>query len=476
MLALTWLTGTIRRRGGRFALTIAGVAVAVALLGSLGAFLAGSKATMTTRAIARVAVDWQVQAAAGADLAKVAEQVASFPGVTATELVSFGATPSLSSTVGGSTQTTGAGVVLGLPDSYRSTFGAEIRQLTGARTGVLLAQQTAANLHAAVGDTVTIDRPGVGPVDVRVDGVVELPQADSLFQAVGAPVGAQPQAPPDNVILLPAPRWHELFDPVVAARPESVHTQVHTRLAHDLPTDPAAAFDKVSGSARNLEVRLAGTGLVGNNLGATLDAARNDALYSQVLFLFLGLPGVVLAALLTATVADSSATRRRADQALLRSRGATTSDLVRLGLVEAAAVGVAGAVVGLGVAAAIGTVAFGSAGFGAGTAATAWMVGAALCGLLIAAATIGLRSARDARSQSVAASRLVVGQIRPPWWYRAKVDGILLALGGIVFWLTSRAGYKLVLAVEGLPQLSVSYWAFAGPALIWIGASLLTWR
>lgn len=476
MLSLTWLAGSIRRRGGRMALTAAGVAIAVALLGSLGAFLAGSRATMTTRAIARVAVDWQVQAAAGSDPASVAARVKSFPGVTATEPVAFGATSGLSSTVGGTTQTTGAGVVLGLPSTYRRTFPTEIRQLTGTPSGVLLAQQTAANLHATVGDTVTINRPGLEPVAVRVAGVVELPQADSLFQTVGAPVGAQPQAPPDNVILLPAAQWHRLFDPVTATQPDATHTQIHARLAHDLPSDPAAAFDQVSGSARNLEARLAGTGLVGNNLGATLDAARSDALYSQVLFLFLGLPGVVVAALLTATVADASATRRRADQALLRCRGATTRTLVRLGLVEAGAIGLTGSVVGLAVSALIGRVAFGPAGFGASTAGAIWMLGAALCGLVIAAATIGVRAARDARTLSVASSRLTVGRIRPPWWYRTNVDVVLLAVGGAVFWLTSRTGYTLVLAVEGLPQLSVSYWAFAGPTLIWVGAALLTWR
>ena len=53
---------------------------------------------------------------------------------------------------------------------------------------------------------------------------------------------------------------------------------------------------------------------------------------------------------------------------------------------------------------------------------------------------------------------------------------MLIALAVVVFWLTSRNGYKLVLAVEGVPTISVSYWAFAGPALLWAGAGLLTYR
>ena len=46
----------------------------------------------------------------------------------------------------------------------------------------------------------------------------------------------------------------------------------------------------------------------------------------------------------------------------------------------------------------------------------------------------------------------------------------------MVYWLTSRNGYQLVLAPEGVPTISVSYWAVAGPALAWVGVGLLTYR
>src|SRR5581483_5329805 len=322
VFGLTWLSALTTRRRGRLAATAAGVAVAVALLASIGSFVSASKATMTRRAVAGVAVDWQVEAQSGADPAAVAQAVRAYPGVTDGLAVGFASTSGLEATTGGTTQSTGPGVVLGLPDTYRTVFPAELRDLAGASTGVLLAQQTAANLHAAPGDTVTIGRAGLPPVAVRVDGVVDLPQADSLFQKVGAPPGAQPQAPPDNVLLLPEARWHALFDPLTAARPDLVHTQIHTRLRHNLPGDPAAAYTDISGRARNLEVHLAGTALVGDNLAATLAAARADGLYAQVLFLFLGLPGAVLAGLLTASVAAAGGDRRRREQSLLRARGA----------------------------------------------------------------------------------------------------------------------------------------------------------
>jgi len=337
MLGLTWIGGLLARRPGRLLAAAAGVAAAVALLASLGLFLSASKATMTRRAVAGVALDWQVEVQPGADPDRVLAAVRAFPGVRATQPVGFAATTGLQATADGSTQTTGRGVVLGLPDGYRASFPGELRGLAGADRGVLLAQQTAANLHARPGSTVTIGRAGLPPVPVRADGVVDLPKADSLFQKVGAPAGAQPQAPPDNVLLLPAAQWHKVFDPLARTRPDLVRMQVHARLGHALPADPAAAYTTVTGAARNLETRLGGAGLVGDNLGATLAAARSDALYAQVLFLFLGLPGAVLAGLLTAALAGAGRERRRREQALLRARGLPSGRLARLAMVEAAA-------------------------------------------------------------------------------------------------------------------------------------------
>jgi putative ABC transport system permease protein len=365
-------------------------------------------------------------------------------------------------------------VVVGLPDGYAQAFPGELRNLTGAPTGVLLAQQTAANLHSAPGGIVTVGRPGQAAVAVPVEGIVDLPLADSLFQKVGAPPGAQLQAPPDNVLLVPATRFAELFP---AAAPVPPRSQVHVRLDHRLPADPAAAFDAVAGRARNLEVRLAGAGKVGDNLGATLDSARGDALYAQVLFLFLGLPGALLAALLTAWVAAAGRDRRRREQALLRTRGASTRQLMTLAGAEAAFVGVTGGAVGLAVAAAVGRLAFGTARLGTTTGAAAvWAAGCLLAGLAVAWSVIALPARADSRALTVRSAELVAARRRSPWWARAGVDALALAGSALVFWLTGRNGYKLVLAPEGVPAISVSYWALAGPALLWLGAGLLAWR
>jgi len=477
VLTLIWLRGLLGRRGGRLAAAALGVTFAVALLAALGSFLGASKATMTQRSIRQIAVDWQVEAQPGADPATVLSAVRSDSIAGIALPVGYAATPGLTAVHGPTTLATGHGMVLGLPSGYPAAFPDELRYLSGSRVGVLIAQQTAANLHASVGDVISFGRDGLAPVSVRVDGIVDLPQADSMFQKIGAPAGAQLQAPPDNVVLLPAGLWHQAFDTVATRRPDLVRTQIHLKTRGKLPTDPAAAFTTVTSAANNLAARLAGTGLIGDNLGAALGAAREDALYAQILFLFLGLPGAALAGVLTIMITSSGAVRRRREQALLRSRGASARQLLRLAAVEAFAVGIAGGVVGLALAAAIGRIAFGSASFGAtGATALGWAVSAAAAGLATATAAILVPVWRDLRSSTVAEGRRVVGRHGQVWWMRYGVDMWLLLASAAMFYATSRNGYQLVLVPEGLPTLSVSYWAFAGPALLWVGAALLFWR
>jgi putative ABC transport system permease protein len=472
MVALTWLRGLIAHRRSRLLSTALGVAVGVALLASIGTFESSTTSKMTERAIGRVPVDWQVEARNGAKPAAVLATVRQQSGVTRALPVTFAATTGLSTTTGGSHQQTGPGRVLGLPDGYARAFPGEIRTLSGSDTGVLLAQQTAANLHAKPGDTVRIGTPGGGRAAVTVDGVVDLPAADSLFQQVGAPIGAQPQAPPDNVILLP----QRSFDRVEHGAPTT--TQVHALLSHALPGSPSTAFTRVSGNARNLETHLAGAGLVGDNLGSALDNARKDALYAELLFLFLGVPGAILAGLVTASIASAGADRRRRDAALLRTRGASTRQLVRVALGEAALAGGLGVAAGLAAALLIGSAAFGTASLGASTlAAVLWAGGAAAAGLGIAAAAIALPAWRDARSLTVAGQRAQVGRRdRAPWWARYGLDVAALAGSGFVYWQASKNGYNLVLVPEGVPQVSVNWYALLAPVLGWIGAGLVSYR
>ncbi len=470
-----WCKGLLMRRSGRLLGAMAGVALTVALLAAIGAFIVSASASMTERAIAGVPVDWQIQLVPGTDPQTVQQALGKATRSTALQPVGYADAAGFTAQTGGTVQTTGPGKVLGLEPQYRTDFPGQIRPLLGSLDGVLAAQQTAANLHVTVGDTVTIKRVGSPPVDVPIAGVVDLPNADSMFQAVGMPAGAAPQAPPDNVLLMPMAQWHSLFDPQAQVRPDSVRFQLHVNLAHDgLPHDPGAAYVQVQEAARNLEARIAGSGIVADSLAARLGGVRADALYARVLFLFLGIPGAILAVLLTLAVAASGTTRRRREQALLRTRGASSAQILHLASIEAAIVGVGGVVLGL-LLAALAAVVFVSGSVLSGSGGL-WIAGAALAGALLAAAAMLIPAWSDSRQGTVAAARAIVGRHATPLWQRAYLDVIFLLIAALVFWRTASSSYQVVLAPEGVAQSSVDYQAFIAPVFFWIGMGLLTMR
>jgi putative ABC transport system permease protein len=96
--------------------------------------------------------------------------------------------------------------------------------------------------------------------------------------------------------------------------------------------------------------------------------------------------------------------------------------------------------------------------------------------MLIAVGSVVLPARRDLRQHTVADDRQEIGPHVRPRWARYGLDAVVLIAAVIVYRATSGAGYQLVLAPEGVPTISVSYWAFAGPALLWTGSALATWR
>ena len=472
MLGLTWIGGLVRRRTARLLGQAAGIALAVLLLASLGTFFTASRTTMTAQAVGAVPVDWQVKVTPGTDAGAGAEDrdrvLRCRRGVARGLRRCVGILLNDQRHRANHRRRQGAGPAARL----RRHLPGEIRPLVGAEAGVLVAQQTAANLGATVGSRVTILRPGQPKTTLTVDGVVDLPAADSLFQSIGAAPGSAPTAPPDNVFLLPDSTWERLFG---NAPGSTTSTQIHVRLSHVLPADPGAAFAQVVGRAKNLEAALAGGGLVGNNLAARLDGSRADAIYAQMLFLFLGLPGVIIAALLAGVIAASGANRRRREQALLRVRGASPRQITTLAGDEALLTGVVGTALGLGAAAVVGRISFHTSQFGATTAqAVTWGVTAALFGLAVSALTVVVPAWRDARALSVRAEQatgasVAAGGVHKPVWARLYLDVICLGLGGLIYWQAVKNGYQVVLAPEGVPTISVSYFTLLAPLLFWVG-------
>jgi putative ABC transport system permease protein len=476
MIIFRWIKGLFTFRPERLLGATVGVALTIALLASLGVFLVTSSETMTARAISNVPIDWQVQLSSNTDESVVKDAVIRTKSFKLLDKVRYADVAGLSSDTGGTVQTTGPGKVLGISPDYRVSFPQVIRQLTGSGQGILVAQQTAANLHVKNGDTVTIKRIGVPPVRIKVDGVVDLPWADSLFQAIGVPPGTAPKAPPDNVLIIPDNEWHRIFDAQAKVRPDTIRLQFHVRLENkNLPTHPSAAYTYVTQLANNLEARTAGRGIVGNNLAARLAAVRADALYAQVLFLFLGLPGALLATLLTLSIAASGKKHLIQEQALLRVRGASIHQVVKYEAAEALIVGVGGIILGVLLTYTVVKLLVPTAVL-VNRITLFWMAGVSGAGFILAISVIVFPAWKQAKQVTVAASRALVRAPGKPLWEKLYLDLIILGISAFVYWRTVQTGYQVVLAPEGVPQVSVHYGTFSAPFCLWLGGALFARR
>lgn len=473
---LMWVSGILRQYKGRVWGTILGIALTVSLFISLGSFISSSNAVMVKSAVKDIPVDWQILVPHSSDRQKVTEALQQTVPFTAMSEVQYADANGFLATKDGTTQTTGPGKVVGLSENFLKNYPSQLRTLVGSLNGVLIAQQTSSNLHATVGDVVSIKRVGLPPVKVKISGVVDLPNADSFFQAVGVPASAAPQAPPDNVLLMPMSKWQQIFNQQLMANPASIQTELHVNISHQkLPDSPTKAYVYVQQVANHAEALMSGSGKIGDNLASRLGGVRADALYAKVLFLFLGIPGAILAGLLTISVANSGAQRRREQQALLRTRGASVSQILKFVTIEALVTGMIGVVMGL-------VLSLLTTKFLTGFALTfntqnlTWIGISSIIGLCLALFSILIPAWRDVRNRSVDDAKTVYRHSKIPIWRVIYLDLILIVIAGISFWNSTSSGYQLVLAPDGVAKTSVHYEAFIAPLCLWVGGTLLFMR
>src|SRR5437660_7055101 len=116
--SIIWLSGLIRRRSARMLPAVLGVSVTISLLAILGVFIDASSSTMTRRALGDVPVDWQVELVPGANPAAVQDELVKGGHAHVIEPVGYADVAGFTATTGSTTQTTGAGKVLGIGPTY----------------------------------------------------------------------------------------------------------------------------------------------------------------------------------------------------------------------------------------------------------------------------------------------------------------------------------------------------------------------
>jgi len=477
---------TLLRAPRRIVITLLGVAVPVALFAGTALFVDTSAAKMTAQALAPVQVDMQAllrspQIAPDPIAARLAAQ----PGVVRAEPF---ASVDLPVVLPGGGPARTVRVFAVRPDYLRNHDW--VRAETGGLgAGVLLTDALAAG-NSPVGAQLQVQLPAGQPaVTLPVGGTVDLRKADTWFALLSGDNQGNVAYVPDAMVvdlatfdsrILPALRTTGSTPSAAgsgASDPGALTVQEHITLDRSaFAADPAVALTRSTGLRRTLERTAPGQLTVLDNVGDSLGAARNDATNAKVLFLFLGIPGVLVAGALAVAAAGSLAAAQRRELALLRLRGATDRQISRLAATQSLSVGVVGSALGLALAALgirllIGPAAF--TGVSAGSVATSAVL-AFVVGLTVTA--VSLRTAgRAARRSTVAVQRAQLDPAGVPVWRRRKLDLVALAVGVVVLVVNVATGGFRNVPSEG-QTLGLSFYLLLAPIALWVGFALLGLR
>jgi putative ABC transport system permease protein len=489
---ISWLTArTVRRVPRRLVLGTLGVAFPVAMLAATMLFVDDADRAMTRVALEPVQIEMRAMGRSlDVDMTSVSHDLGTVPAVARAE--PFAATNVVVEAPGAGKWTAR---LIAVDPSY---FAGRpwLRVVSGHPGGGALLDVGLRNTPGFTAtDNVSIALPGDGPklsLQLPVTGAVDLRQATTWFSIPYGDVQGDVVAVPRSIIvdfstfqraILPVlQEWathggiSPVFDPGSTDLPP-VSLESHVSVDHAAyPPNPSRAT-AWSGQLRTISERRApGSILVADNAAETLMLAQSDATNAKILFLLLGIPGVLAAGALGLAAASALAEANRREEALLRLRGATSGQVLRLAAASAAIVGLAGSVVGLLVAtAAVSLVTHGPVWRGvaakelATTAVLALVVGA------VTTVTRVFRLRLAGRESEVAAERNLLERGWRPLWKRAYLDLVFIALGLGILGINRLAGGLSQTPIEGT-SLALSFYVLLAPIFLWLGVTFLAVR
>ena len=482
----------VRRRAGRTAFRVGVITVAVALLAGMILFIGNSLRSASASALRQVPLDLQGPVTSHAKDVKVAAGVARQPGIAYAGAAATAPFAGAQRTSGGLVTQTSKGAVLAVPPGYASHIHT-YRMLQGSLQpgGIVLDQQMAATLQARIGDMVSLRAtPHTPPQRYRVTGVGLITSPDTVFQPLNPLLGPAPAQPPTNAAIMLTPTFARTLGrqlPTIAtgasgasAQPgaqSGTQWQVQAQLDRGplASGSPSSALKKATATVNRVQAALPGQVQFVNNIADSLNTAAGDALYAETLFLLLAVPGAIIALGVAYLAALGTSESDRRDLALLRARGARPRDLMLVAAVESILIGLTAGILGSAVGfLAVQQLVSGGAHLTFGRGAAALLAATTLAIAGAAAARLG--STRDALITEVSEGRRAAPRERTPAWSRYYLDLVALALSGLIYWLTIRTGFSAVISPDSNPTLSLSVYMFFGPALLWIGATLLLVR
>jgi len=246
--------------------------------------------------------------------------------------------------------------IFGFDDGYAASDPSiVIVQGALSESGAAVSVEVAGALSLLLGDTVTVAMPDGSSLELKVTGIADLTGSRSLFSSRRGGDLETFSYTRNSVIVSPG-----MFADVVFPAYERAISEGTERLKSPpireidievdrglLDADPATAVGETSAIAADVMAVAEGQDYLLDNITNTLTVARGDAGTAKNLFVFLGVPGGLLAAILPAYAGGVLAQAQRREQAILRVRGASRNDLLRMLALRTILLTAAGAVVGL---------------------------------------------------------------------------------------------------------------------------------
>ena len=352
--------------------------------------------------------------------------------------------------------------------------------------GAVVSAEAADGVGVGVGDRVSILLPDDSTLELPVTGIADLSRSRSLFSSRRGGDLETFIYSRNSVVVSPerfADTVQPAFERAAAARGTRLKSppirEIDIALDRDLlHADPATAATQTTRIAAEVSAVAAHQDYLLDNISNTLAVASDDARVAKRLFVFLGVPGGFLAAMLAAYSGTVLAEAQRREQATLRIRGASRGHLLRMLAMRTALLTASGSVVGLAIGYLAAALILGQESLARANAtslATSAVLGTA-GGCLATGIALYLTGRRSIdREINEDRARL---SVRPPLWRRAGLDVIgvaVVAIGTLVALATH--------AFDGVPgsvyfgrAVELNLALLVLPVAVWITGSLLAAR
>ncbi|MEO7982288.1 MAG: FtsX-like permease family protein [Sporichthyaceae bacterium] len=415
-------------------------------------------------------------------------RIARIPGVAAADTLGFVDLPPGSLSAGGA-PLDGPVRVFAFDRRYQQHYPS-VRLVDGgfARGSSLLSVEAARALGARVGGRVALAVPGLRtPLALPVSGLADLSRAKPLFYSRQGTKLEDFLYVPSSVVVDPRTFRRSIL-PAFRAATTARGAALKSRPVQEidvlvdrarLVADPATALGQSRQIARAVRRLSPGQDYLIDNLSNTLAVASEDGAVAKRMFLFLGLPGALLAAILTAYAGGVLAAAARREQANLRIRGADGRHLMRLLAYRTVAIAGAGSVLGTAMGLVSALLVLGPAALF--EASSVQLVGSAALGVTAGLVATGLAlyvPGRRSLRREISQDRGEMSLAPAPAWQRLHLDLPVIVVALVVELVALRLG-----AFDSLPgsvylgrAVSLPAYLMLGPVLAWVAGALLVAR